>query len=201
MELQEKVSGIQTLVEFNKILNQNPDSAWLRVNRFADNARYLPISYVEQLLDEVYSGLWKTDNFTYKLIENEIVGSLQLSVFHPIAQVWITRNGSAGQPVRKNKDTGKKITNTLVMDFPHLKAACITNAAKGLGRLFGRDLNREHTATETGGSIIERSNKLALLERAYKKIDSDKTIRDKEKARNKINHVSVKRLNKYLDNE
>jgi hypothetical protein len=30
----------------------------------------------------------------------------------------------------------------LVKDFPHLKAECLKNAAKSLGPLFGRNLNR-----------------------------------------------------------
>jgi hypothetical protein len=42
----------------------------------------------------------------------------------------------------KPSDVDAKIKNTLVKDFPHLKAECIKNAAKSLGKYFGRDLNR-----------------------------------------------------------
>jgi hypothetical protein len=40
-----------------------------------------------------------------------------------------------------------KIVNTLVKDFPHLKAECIKNAARSLGKAFGRDLNRKEFDT------------------------------------------------------
>jgi hypothetical protein len=40
-------------------------------------------------------------------------------------------------------DISAKIHNALEMDFPHLKADCIVNAAKSFGVAFGRDLNRK----------------------------------------------------------
>jgi hypothetical protein len=61
--------------------------------------------------------------------------------------VWLTRTGSASAMIQQKQgsdiqDIGAKIKNTLVKDFPHLKAECIKNAAKSLGDRFGRDLNR-----------------------------------------------------------
>jgi hypothetical protein len=136
------------LQNFMKIVNKEPDQAEIKVNQHANNTRYLPISYVEMALDELYFGLWETKNFEWKVVGNEIAGSITLRVFHPSANVWIERTGTAATMIRQQKGAGiteveKKIHNALEMDFPHLKADCLANAARSLGKLFGRDLNRK----------------------------------------------------------
>jgi hypothetical protein len=40
-------------------------------------------------------------------------------------------------------DVDAKISNTLAKDYPHAKAEALKNAARSLGRCFGRDLNRD----------------------------------------------------------
>ena len=151
------------------VLNRAVPENDVRQNKMANNANYIPISFIETKLDEVYFGLWSAKNFQTKVVANEIMGSLELEVFHPIAKIWLTRPGVAavviqqntwllddyGNPVldsdkRKIKapkpkpsDVDAKILNTLVKDAPHLKAECVKNAAKSLGVMFGRDLNRK----------------------------------------------------------
>lgn len=131
---------------FQQLLNQHPNKADVKQNQMAKNAEYVPINVIERTLDELYSGLWQTAGFTTQVVANEIVGSIELRVFHPVAKEWLTRIGAAsvliqtasGQPVTLEN----KIKNTLTKDFPHLKAECIKNAAKSLGVVFGRNLNR-----------------------------------------------------------
>lgn len=108
----------------------------------------VPISALETTLDEVYLGLWKTDNFRHQVIANEIVGTIDLHVFDPQAKIWITRSGSAAVMIRQKKDAAlndisAKIKNGLMMDFPKLESMCLKAAAKRLGKKFGRDLNRK----------------------------------------------------------
>lgn len=121
------------------------------------SADFVPISYVQNKLDEVYNGLWETKNFITRIVANEEVGQIDLIVFHPVAKVWLTRTGAAAVMVQmKSQQSGgdgditnirNKIINTMVKDHPHLLAACIMNAAKSLGVIFGRDLNRKFTDT------------------------------------------------------
>jgi hypothetical protein len=59
-----------------------------RVNKLAGNSLYIPISFVETKLDEVFFGLWETSNFKSQVVANEIIGSIELKVFHPIGKVW-----------------------------------------------------------------------------------------------------------------
>lgn len=121
-------------------------------------AKTILISHIETTLDEYYFGLWKTENFRWSQIGNEIVGAIDLSIFHPVAGIWITRQGAASIVIMVDKapdgisttekniwalDMQNKKSNALDMGFPKLKAECIKNAANSLGSLFGRDLNRK----------------------------------------------------------
>ena len=136
------------LEKFQGFLNREPNKDEIRVNNHAGNTLYLPISFVEMALDEMFFGLWETKNFEWKVVGNEIAGSITLRVFHPVEKVWIERTGASATMIRQQKGAGiteveKKIHNALEMDFPHLKSDCIANAARSFGKLFGRDLNRK----------------------------------------------------------
>jgi len=116
------------------------------------------ISHIETTLDEYYFGLWETVNFRWEQIGNEVVGAIDLRVFHPVAGVWITRQGAASIVIMVDRapegvsqqernlwalDMQNKKSNALDMGFPKLKAECLKNAANNLGTLFGRDINRK----------------------------------------------------------
>jgi hypothetical protein len=151
-----EAGGLQQAEGFIKnFLAVPPPEEELDVNKFANNAKYLPISYIENKLDELYFGAWEVTDFKFQVVANEISGSLQLRVFHPVLQIWLSRTGAAAvqiQMISKNNggdgditNVRNKITNTLEKDFPHLKSECIKNAARSLGKAFGRDLNRKKT--------------------------------------------------------
>lgn len=150
MNEQELIAWRLKLQNFLQRLNAAPDEKEIRVNQHAGNTRYLPISYIEMSLDELFFGLWETKDFKWQTMANEIVGSITLRVFHPVANQWIERTGASATMIRQQKGAGitdlnAKIHNALEMDFPHLKADCIVNAAKSFGKSFGRDLNRAFT--------------------------------------------------------
>lgn len=151
-ELLEKMQTFQKMY-----LQKEPNKNEVRKNKFANNSEYLPISFLEMTMDEVFFGLWQTKSFTSKVVANEMVGELELSYFHPIAKTWLTRVGVAGVQIQyeaqRDEDGNKKkvditnislkIVNTLTKDYPHLKAQCFRNACLSIGKSFGRDLNRE----------------------------------------------------------
>lgn len=145
--------NVEVLENFTKRLNERPAQQEIKINKAAKNSKYLPISFIEAKLDEVFAGLWNFEMQREQVIANEIIGVGVLEVFHPIARTWIKRSGTAAvmiqQVSKDNGGTGRisniddKIKNTLVKDFPHLETECIKSAAKKLGKMFGRDLNRE----------------------------------------------------------
>jgi hypothetical protein len=140
--------NIQTLEQFNALMNEDPDPRNVKINKFAGNSKYVPISYVQMMLDQFFLGLWKTSEFTYQVIANEEVGKVKLEYYHPFAKTWIEREGAAAVMIQQNSgapitDIGAKIKNTLGKDHPHLLASCVVSAARSIGKVFGRDLNRK----------------------------------------------------------
>lgn len=123
-----------------------------------DGRLYVPIGFIEAKLDKIFHGLWKTENVQTTVIGNEVCMTLELHVFfYPINQ-WVVRTGAGAamiqqrgdwDAVNKKKvparpsDVDAKISNTLAKDYPHAKAEAFKNAARSLGRCFGRDLNRD----------------------------------------------------------
>lgn len=149
------------LQNFAKRLNTEPDPR--EFDKTPDGkANTLPISFVEMTLDEVFMGLWSTENFKWSAITNEVQGSLELVLTHPVTGQEIRRTGAASIVITVDKipdDVNDKMTkqdrnlyalnpenkkpNALDLGFPKLKAECTKNAAQTLGKLFGRDINRK----------------------------------------------------------
>lgn len=171
------------LESFLQLLSSEPLPSEIAAHPYIKGYMYVPISFIESSLDELFFGLWQTKEFRWNVVMNEIVGSISLGVFHPVAGQWIWREGSASiviqQESAKRGGSGKienlsreKIANTLGKDFPHLKASCISNAARSFGKLFGRDLNRKledeyHQITEQQESheqAIEILNKCESIQ-------------------------------------
>lgn len=150
--------------EFMKKLNTAPPANEVKVNKAAGNSNYLPISFVQMKLDEIFIGLWSFEMDRVQVVANEIIGYGTLTVVNPVFLVEIKRSGSAAVMIQMAKDSdvtdySKKLKNTLVKDFPHLQAECLKSAAKTLGKVFGRDLNRQFTDDYTPEytSEIQRS--------------------------------------------
>jgi hypothetical protein len=135
------------LQNFQARLNAAPNPKEVKENKASGMAKYLPISFIEMTLDEYFFGLWETKDFKWQVCGNEIVGSITLRYKHPVTGDWLERTGAAATMIRLRKDSNvtdisAKIFNALEMDFPHLKADCLVNACRSIGKLFGRDLNR-----------------------------------------------------------
>lgn len=145
------------LQDFQSRLNKEPEASELELTP-DKRAKTLPISFVEMTLDELFLGQWSTENFTSKVISNEVCGELELVLTHPITGHEIRRAGAAAIIIQVDKapedlkgkdrnqwaiDVLNKKPNALDMGYPKLKAECVKNAAQSLGKIFGRDLNRK----------------------------------------------------------
>ena len=139
---------VRSMEAFNQKLNTEPQKNEVQVNKMAGNSNYLPISFVQTKLDEIFLGMWSFEMDHVQVIANEVIGYGVLTVVNPITGMTIKRSGSAAVMIQQTKDSAltdynNKIKNTLVKDFPHLQAECMKSAAKTLGKIFGRDLNRK----------------------------------------------------------
>lgn len=166
-----KISGME---DFLKTINENPPENELKPTP-DQQAKTLPISFVETKLDEIYVGQWGATELKVMVVGNEIVGNLVLWVIHPITGLRIERPGTAAAQItvdavpdrikfkesdsREEKDLKRRERNAWALDLqnkkpnalylvaPKLRAEAIKNAAKSLGKIFGRDINREHVDT------------------------------------------------------
>ncbi len=146
-------STLMKLQKFNRLINRLPDSQQVQTNPYANQSQYLPISFVEMSLDEVFFGQWSLRNFRYHRDGNELLGSLELEVVHPITGRTLIRTGAAAVQVPQERNTSPiefdayKRRNAFEQAFPKLKALCLSNAAASIGKQFGRDLNRRLSDT------------------------------------------------------
>lgn len=149
------------LQNFQKLCHSNPKKhpvlkSYIKKHPIAEN-EYIPIGVKQMLLDQIFFGLWNTKNIQTQQILNEVCCTLELEVFHPVQEIWITRTGSGAVPIqqKKNKDGSTpspadidmKYTRALEKDFPHAEANAFSNACSKLGKIFGRDLGRDLTQT------------------------------------------------------
>lgn len=180
-----KIQGFQ-----KQFLQKEPKSSEVKINDKANDSQYLPISFLEMNLDEIFFGLWQTKNFKTEGIANEIVGSIEVWYFHPTAKTWLCRVGAGAVQVQmKSKDKGgdgditnirNKITNTLTKDYPHLKADCFRNACLSIGKAFGRDLNRKWEDQYTPIITVPKQPDIVELKKQYidamDKLDKEKQV-------------------------
>lgn len=95
--------------------------------------KFIPISIIEALLDAVFGGSWSFDFDRETFGKGYVIGKGRLMYQHPVTGMWITKSGTAGMVLSKE----------ITMDYPRIEAAVLLNAAKKIGRAFGRDLNRD----------------------------------------------------------
>ncbi len=140
----DRLMGLQ---EFRKFLNLEPSKKWLEKSY---DGKYLTIKIgeLQQLLDMVYFGEWSDKNFRYEVIGNEVVGIVDLHLTHPLTGTVRQLIGTAAVVIMVDKgadpmDISKKKPKALETGFPKLSAMCLKNAARKIGKLFGRDINRD----------------------------------------------------------
>lgn len=187
----------EALRAFALLLNSEPDPSWIEATPDG-KAKTINISYQETNLDTVFNACWGTRNFTTKLIANEVVGEIELFFIHPVLGIEFTRVGAAAITVtvdaltKEQKDVmtkqqinlhalnpENKKSNALDMAYPKLKAECLVNAAKGLGKLFGRDLNRKRVSKSVPKLLQATDGLVKQLETAL--INGDLTAVERAK--------------------
>ena len=152
--------NLEALQKFQQLLNAEPDPAGVEATP-DKKACTLVISHIEMTLDEIYFGHWRTENFKWSTIANEVQASLELVVTHPISGYELRRTGAASvvimvdkvpddlrnDPQARNEwalNPSNKKANAMDLAFGKLKSECLKNAAQSLGKVFGRDLNRKN---------------------------------------------------------
>ena len=140
----------QTITEFKTLVNKSPSSSWIRVNKYSNNAKYLPIRIVEELLKELFP-FWQIEQIGEpKILGNSVVISVNLKVFHPLLNQWLNYAGVGAVPIEVSKgahptDWTKINPKALHKNVPAALSFAISNAAKKIGKIFGSHLNSNET--------------------------------------------------------
>lgn len=150
------------LQDFLNILNQSPDPQQVKVNQYANNSRYLPIEYLESQLDLLFGGLWQLKHVGgVNFVGNSITANVELSIFHPVAKIWLSRAGSGAVQVQLDQN-GYAKPKSVEKAAGAALAMAEKNAIKKLGGVFGKYLNRggdevaEYYAYMYGSKIINQ---------------------------------------------
>ena len=149
----------QKLESFNKAIHRAPKGP-VKVNQQAGGSKYVPIEELEMLMDEIFMGHWqsKAVGGGAKIVGNSVVYDIEVSFLHPVSGMWITRAGSGAVPIQlksQNHQGGarhaldfERINPMAIQkNAPAAKAYAFRNAVQSIGRMFGRDLNRDSGRT------------------------------------------------------
>lgn len=144
-----KYSDLET---FNSLVNHAPKREWVKVNKYSQGAKYLPIGIVEELLRGVYPFHKIEWNGQPQILGNSVVISITLKVYHPIICDWLSYAGVGAVPIEVEKgahptDFTKINSKALHKNVPAALSFAVNNAAKKIGRLFGSHLNRKDDET------------------------------------------------------
>ena len=135
--------------QFKYLLNQPPHASWLKVNKYANNSKYVPIDKVEYLLDTLFQE-WKIEILETKQIFSAVQVSIRLHYKNPANGIWMFHDGvgacelqtASGSGVLK-PDFSNINKGAVEMAVPKAKSEAIKDASHHLGKLFGRDVNRD----------------------------------------------------------
>jgi len=134
------------LNNYASLLNEEPPEDKIKAK---NGVRYLPISFIENKLDEIFgAACWSYEMTGVQMIVNEVTCVVNLKVWHPLLKDWVIRSGTAAVPIQQDAgalitDIGAKKKNALEKNIPTVKSIALKNAAQSLGKIFGRDLARK----------------------------------------------------------
>lgn len=133
--------------ELNRLLNCNPKPEWIKQNKFANNSNYIPVGIVEYLLTSIFTK-WRVEVKEIQVIANSVVATIRLYVLDPITGEWDWQDGVGASPIQTAKGAGatdfsQVNTAAVQMAAPAAETYAFKDAAEKLGKLFGKDINRE----------------------------------------------------------
>ena len=130
-----------------KEFTKKPNPKNIKVNKFANNSKYLTIGYIEAILDRHFL-TWDVYVTDVQLMLNAVVVTVRVEMT-TIAGSKITRMGVGASEIQTRKgsttlDPGTISPKALEKNVPIAKSMAIKNAVASLGDAFGRNLNREY---------------------------------------------------------
>ena len=131
------------------IAHQEPEK--VAVNKFANNTKYVPISYVEMKLDEMFIDGWNREIKSHDQVLNSVVVVVRISAFNPSNGRDFFRDGIGSKALQLKRgssamDIASLQPNACELAYPAATTQAVKNAAQSIGKVFGRDVARELNA-------------------------------------------------------
>ena len=152
------------LQNFIQLLNKAPDKIMAY-----QKSKYIPISFIENGLDEVYFGQWDLKVNSYQIIANSLAVHVTLKVTNPVTLKIQRRDGLGAVPIRlkagsKPTDFDQIQHDSIQTGLPAAKAYAFKNAVQTLGKQFGRDVARKEDRVDTYNPIIDNDDNPEIFE-------------------------------------
>jgi len=138
------------IMTYKEALNINPPIQWVKTNPYSNKVKYLPIRIIEELLSKLFP-FWQVQQVGEpKILGNSVVISVNLKVFNPILNDWLSYAGVGAVPIQIAKgghptDFTKINPKALHKNVPAALSFAVNNAAKKIGKIFGSHLNSTET--------------------------------------------------------
>ena len=144
---------------YNVLMNIKPPASWIKINKYANNSKYIPIDKVEFLLTKIF-GRFKVEIIRTQLMGNSVEATVRLHYFHPVYKEWDWMDGIGAKNIQCDAGASASDWSKIKIDgvqkaSPIAVSEAEKNAAKKLGRLFGRDLNRDNVIDY--GTLIDEN--------------------------------------------
>lgn len=163
----------------NVLLNQPPAPGWIKDHPFAKGVKYIPIERIEYLLTRLFLQ-WRVEIKVTQIIANSCVVTVRLHYQNIIDDQWSWQDGIGAVPIQTDKGSGAMDWNATKSDAvmkaaPAAESYAIKDAAEKIGKIFGKDLNRND---EIGYDVL--LGKVADKEEKLKEFFNEKNTENHE---------------------
>jgi len=193
--------------QFNLLVNQQPDPAWIATNKYAGNSKYIPIGIQETLLQRIFKQ-HRIEILREGTMFNAVYVTIRLHYLHPVTNIWEFHDGTGADQVQTKAgasaaDLSSISNNAVAMSLPKAVSFAISDATDHLGKLFGRDLNREKQMVFGVDKNLDSENIFKELKLLFEEKNEKIPVVDfnqiKEITESNFNIKEIKLYKRYLN--
>lgn len=156
-QLAKDLQELSDVSQFNALLDNDPPKAWVQLHPFNKHkvngqnvpVPYVPIGVVESLLNAIFP-INKIEVISYAQVAQSVACQVRVHYKHPVFNEWLYHDGVGAVDIQTQKgasaaDLAAINNGAIQKGLPAAKAYAVKNACQNFGRIFGRDVAREHS--------------------------------------------------------
>lgn len=158
-----KAESLPLQNKLTALLNSDPSEQWFKEHPQVKGHLYMPIGIVEFLLTKIFIQ-WRVEVKDIKLVANSVVVTVRLHYWNPIDDIWNWQDGIGAMPIQTDRGAGaidfqQMKTMAIQMGAPAAESLAVKDAAEKIGRLFGRDMNRDRDKVMTSSAYTSLADR------------------------------------------